>query len=70
VIGDLGSRRGRVERLSPRGNALVVEARAPLGATFDYVAKLRGLTHGPGTAVIEPDAYEVAPASVVALVVQ
>jgi elongation factor G len=70
VIGDLGSRRGKVERLFPRGNALVVEARAPLGATFDYVARLRGLTHGRGTAVIEPDAYEVAPANVVAHVTQ
>jgi elongation factor G len=69
VIGDLGSRRGKVERLTSRGNALVVEARGPLGATFDYAAKLRGLTHGRGTAVIEPDAYEVAPASIVALVV-
>lgn len=70
VIGDLGSRRGKVERLYPRGNALVVEARAPLGATFDYVARLRGLTHGRGTAVIEPDAYEVAPPAVVAMVTQ
>ena len=68
MIGDLGSRRGKVERLSARGNALVLEARAPLGATFDYVARLRGLTHGRGTAAIEPDAYEVAPQSVVALV--
>jgi elongation factor G len=69
VIGDLGSRRGKVERLFPRGNALVVEAKAPLGATFDYVATLRGFTHGRGTAIVRPDAYEVAPASVVALVV-
>ena len=70
VIGDLSSRRGKVERLYPRGNALVVEARAPLGATFDYVARLRGLTHGRGSAVIEPDRYEVAPAAVVAMVTQ
>src|SRR5205085_3260397 len=49
VIGDLGARRGRVGRLSARGNALVVEARAPLAATFDYVARLRGLTRGRGT---------------------
>jgi elongation factor G len=68
VIGDLGSRRGRVERLAARGNALVVEARAPLGATFDYVARLRGLTRGRGNAVIEPDGYEVAPDGVVATV--
>jgi elongation factor G len=66
VIGDLGSRRGSVERVITRGNVLVVAGRAPLGATFDYVAQLRGLTHGRGTAAIKPDGYEVAPESVVA----
>ncbi|MBL8611993.1 MAG: elongation factor G [Myxococcales bacterium] len=68
VIGDLGGRRGKVERVSPRGNALVLEARAPLGATFDYVAVLRGLTHGRGTAAIRPAAYEIAPPAVAARV--
>jgi elongation factor G len=70
VIGDLGARRGKVGRLSQRGNALVLEARAPLEATFDYVARLRGLTRGRGTAAIEPDGYELAPRSVVARFVQ
>jgi elongation factor G len=67
VIGDLGARRGKVVRLTTRGNALVVEARAPLGATFDYVPRLRGLTHGRGSAAIRPDGYEIAPPGVVAL---
>jgi elongation factor G len=70
VIGDLGARRGKVERLSQRGNVLVIEARAPLEATFDYVARLRGFTHGRGTAAIEPEGYEVAPQSVVVRLVR
>jgi elongation factor G len=65
VIGDLGTRRGAVERLAQRGNSLVVTARAPLGATFDYVARLRGMTRGRGTARMTPDGYDVAPESVV-----
>jgi elongation factor G len=65
VIGDLGARRGKVERLLQRGNALVLEGRAPLEATFDYVARLRGFTRGRGTAAIEADGYEIAPESVV-----
>ena len=69
VIGDLGARRGKVERVTPRGGALVVEARAPLAATFDYVATLRGITSGRGAAAIRPDTYEVAPAAVAASVV-
>jgi elongation factor G len=69
VIGDLGARRGKIERLTTRGNGLVLEARLPLGSTFDYVARLRGLTHGRGTAVIRPDGYEIAPAALAARVV-
>jgi elongation factor G len=70
VIGDLGSRRGSVERVTTRGNALVVTGRAPLGSTFDYVARLRGFTHGRGTAAIKPDGYEVAPQSIIASVLR
>jgi elongation factor G len=70
VIGDLGARRGKVERVSQRSNTLVIEALAPLEATFDYVARLRGLTRGRGTAAIEPNGYAVAPESVVARLVR
>ena len=58
---------GKVVRLTTRGNALVLEARAPLGATFDYVPRLRGLTHGRGSAAIRPDGYEIAPTGIVPL---
>ncbi|WP_394844028.1 elongation factor G [Pendulispora brunnea] len=64
VIGDLGARRGLVQRLVPRGrNAVVVSARLPLAETFDYVTRLRGFTQGRGTASMRPDGYEVAPST-------
>jgi elongation factor G len=70
VIGDLGSRRGTVEGVVPRGGTLVVSARAPLAETFDYVAHLRGFTRGRGSAVIRPDEYRPAPESVVRTVLR
>jgi elongation factor G len=65
VLGDLASRRGVVDRIAVRGNAAVVTAHLPVGATFDYVARLRGLTHGRGSASMKPDGYAVAPEKVV-----
>ncbi|WP_394825506.1 hypothetical protein [Pendulispora albinea] len=65
VVRGLEARRGVVARVIPRGHAVMIVARAPLGMTFDYVSRLRGLTHGRGTATMVPDGYEIAPRSVV-----
>jgi len=66
VLGDLGARRGVAHDVTPRGRQIVITARAPLSSTFDYVAVLRGFTHGRGTAMVTPDGYEIAPDAVVA----
>jgi len=66
VIGDLGARRGIVQNVTPRNRATQITARAPLASTFDYVASLRGFTHGRGSSTMMPDGYEVAPASSIA----
>lgn len=67
VIGDLGQRRGVVRDVVPRGKDLVVvTGRAPLAQTFDYVPRLRAITHGRGEARVTPDGYEVAPDALVA----
>jgi elongation factor G len=67
VIGDLGSRRGIVREVTPRGKDLVVvTGRAPLAQTFDYVPRLRAITHGRGEARVTPDGYEVVPDALVA----
>ncbi|MFL5972368.1 MAG: elongation factor G, partial [Gaiellaceae bacterium] len=49
VMGDLNSRRGRIENLEPRGNAQVIKARVPLAAMFGYATDLRSTTQGRAT---------------------
>ena len=66
VIGDLGARRGSAQSVTPRNRASQISARAPLASSFDYVASLRGFTHGRGSAAMTPDGYEVAPAASIA----
>jgi elongation factor G len=61
VVGDLSSRRGIVKNVTPRGTVVVIDARAPLAATFDWVSRLRGLTGGRGTATMKVDGYDVVP---------
>ena len=64
VIGDLNSRRGRVEGLEPRGNAQAVRARVPLATMFGYATDLRSMTQGRATFTMQFDRYEDAPQSV------
>ncbi|MBK7402778.1 MAG: elongation factor G [Myxococcales bacterium] len=61
VTGDLASRRGLVRGVTPRGSVVVVDGRAPLAATFDYVSRLRGMTGGRGGAMVRVDGYEPVP---------
>lgn len=49
VIGDLGSRRGKVLSSSAKGHLYMVEAEAPLAALFGYATDLRSMTQGRGT---------------------
>jgi len=49
VIGDLNSRRGRVEHIEPRGPIQMVRAVAPLARMFGYSTSLRSITQGRGT---------------------
>jgi elongation factor G len=64
VMGDLNSRRGRVEGLEPRGNAQAVKARVPLATMFGYATDLRSTTQGRATFTMQFDRYEEAPQSV------
>jgi elongation factor G len=64
VMGDLNSRRGRVEGLEPRGNAQAVRARVPLATMFGYATDLRSMTQGRATFTMQFDRYEEAPQSI------
>jgi len=62
VLGDLSSRRGRVEGMDMRGNVRVIRAYVPLGEMFGYATTLRSLTQGRGTFTMQFDHYEKVPA--------
>ena len=64
VMGNLNSRRGRVENLEPRGNAQVVQAHVPLSEMFGYATDLRSTTQGRATFTMQFDRYEEVPQSI------
>jgi elongation factor G len=64
VIGDLSKRRGRVEGQEPRGNALAVQARVPLGEMFGYATDLRSNTQGRAAYTMQFDRYEEVPPNI------
>ncbi|MGM7637248.1 elongation factor G [Bacillus sp. Hm123] len=64
IMGDVTSRRGRVEGMEARGNAQVVKAFVPLSEMFGYATSLRSNTQGRGTYSMHFDHYEEVPKSV------
>jgi elongation factor G len=64
VIADLSRRRGKVRAQEPRGKALVVQARVPLGEMFGYATDLRSSTQGRATYTMQFERYEEVPASI------
>ncbi len=70
VMGDLNSRRGRVEGLEPRGNAQAIKARVPLSAMFGYATDLRSTTQGRATFTMQFDRYEDVPQSIATEIVE
>jgi elongation factor G len=63
VMGNLNSRRGRVEQLEPRGNAQSIRAKVPLSEMFGYATDLRSMTQGRATFTMQFDRYEDVPQS-------
>jgi len=64
VIGDLGSRRGKVEETEDRGEMKIIRAKVPLVEMFGYATILRSLTQGRGTFTMEFDCYTEVPQSI------
>jgi elongation factor G len=64
VLGDLNSRRGRVEGIEPRGNAQAIRAHVPLATMFGYATDLRSTTQGRATFTMQFDRYEEVPQSI------
>ncbi len=64
VIGDLNSRRGRVQGMDPRGNAQVIRALVPLAEMFGYATDLRSSTQGRATYTMQFSHYEEVPKNI------
>ncbi|CAM5202872.1 Elongation factor G OS=Ureibacillus acetophenoni OX=614649 GN=fusA PE=3 SV=1 [Ureibacillus acetophenoni] len=64
IMGNITSRRGRVEGMEARGNAQVVRAMVPLSEMFGYATTLRSATQGRGVFSMVFDHYEEVPKSI------
>ncbi|MBR0105538.1 MAG: elongation factor G [Firmicutes bacterium] len=64
VIGDINSRRGRIEGMEVRSGVQVVHCYVPLAEMFGYSTDLRSKTQGRGTYVMEVDHYDECPKSI------
>ncbi|CAM11995.1 Elongation factor G [Candidatus Phytoplasma australiense] len=64
VIGDLTSRRGRLENQETRANAIAIKALVPLSEMFGYATVLRSNTQGRATFIMQFAKYEKTPKSI------
>jgi elongation factor G len=64
VIGDLTSRRGRVQSMEARSGAQVITCKVPLSEMFGYATDLRSVTQGRANYSMQFDSYEQAPREV------
>lgn len=69
VIGDINSRRGRMEGMEARAGNQIVRGFIPLSEMFGYATDLRSKTQGRGTYSMEPSHYEEVPKSVLDTIV-
>jgi len=64
-IGDINSRRGRIEGMEPgAGGTQVIKAQVPLAEMFGYATVMRSMSQGRASYSMEPSHYEEVPRSV------
>jgi elongation factor G len=64
VIGDLSSRRGKIQNIERRGSVQVIRAQAPLSEMFGYATDLRSKTQGRATYTMQFSHYSEVPKGV------
>jgi elongation factor G len=70
VMGDLSSRRGRIEGMEAVGNAQTVRAQVPLSEMFGYSTDLRSRTQGRATYTMQFDSYQQVPPAIATEIVK
>jgi elongation factor G len=69
VIGDLNSRRGKIQAMNPRSGVQVIEALVPLAEMFGYATDLRSKTQGRATYTMQFAHYAQVPTNIAETIV-
>ncbi len=64
VMGDINSRRGRLEGLEAEGSAQIIRSQVPLSEMFGYATDLRSKSQGRANYTMQFDHYEQVPESI------
>lgn len=64
VMGNLSSRRGKIEGMEDRSNTKVIRAKVPLAEMFGYATDLRSQTQGRASYTMQFDSYEAVPKNI------
>ncbi len=70
VLGDINSRRGRVQGMDTKGNQTVVKAQVPLSEMLSYQSTLNSISGARGSYTMELDHYDEVPAQIAQKIVQ
>ncbi|MDD5428858.1 MAG: elongation factor G [Candidatus Omnitrophica bacterium] len=70
VIGDLSSRRVKIEAIDDRPGLKVIRGLAPLSEMFGYTTSLRSLTQGRASSTMEPSFYQEVPKNIAEKIVE
>jgi elongation factor G len=70
VMGNLNSRRGRIESMGPLGNAQIIKALVPLAEMFGYATDLRSMTQGRADFTMQFERYEEVPQSIASDIIE
>ncbi|MFH1594430.1 MAG: elongation factor G [Candidatus Omnitrophota bacterium] len=64
IIGDVNSRRAKIESIEQKANSKIIRALAPLSEMFGYATATRSLTQGRATYTMEPSFYQEVPGNI------
>ncbi len=70
IMGDMSSRRGRIQGMEQKHKKQIIRAEAPMAELFGYVASLRSMTQGRGRFTMEVSHYEEVPREVLGRLVE
>jgi elongation factor G len=70
ILGDINSRRGRVQGMDSKGNQAIVKAQVPLSEMLSYQSTLNSITGARGSYTMELDHYDEVPAQIAQKIVQ